>query len=152
MQDSMVAILGKTLSILMLMPPFGNKLVTVRVSKIKPSLFQHFYVIGSFQSITIFGIRVYILIMQLNLGSEKDRHSFYITTCSAPHRILNKIGHLKILCTQLYWAGLLKIDFYGLSFWWLQNTWKKRKASVCGQMCYVASSFTPEIRSTFLET
>ena len=38
MQDSMVAILGKVLSILMLMPPFGDKLVTVRVSKLSLSL------------------------------------------------------------------------------------------------------------------
>lgn len=67
----MVAILGKVLSILMLMPPFGDKLVTVRVSKIKPSLFQHFYIIGSFKVLQYLEMRVYILIMQLNLGSEK---------------------------------------------------------------------------------
>ena len=102
MQDSMVAILGNVLSILMLMPPFGDKLVTVRVSKIKSSLFQHFYVIGSFQSITIFGNEGLYFNNAVELGIKKDRHSFYITTCSAPHSILNKIGHLKILCTQLY--------------------------------------------------
>lgn len=44
----MVAILGKVLSILMLMPPFGDKLVTVRVSKIKPACFI-FYIIVLFK-------------------------------------------------------------------------------------------------------
>lgn len=71
MQDSMVAILGKVLSILMLMPPFGDKLVTVRVSKIKPSLFQHFNIIGSFQSITIFGNEGLYFNNAIELGVRK---------------------------------------------------------------------------------
>lgn len=57
MQDSTLAILGKALSISVLMTTFGNKFVALRVAKIKPKLFQRFHVTCDFQIflITLFG-------------------------------------------------------------------------------------------------